>query len=409
MSRTPLVALIGAGAIATVGSTMTLIAVPWFVLQTTGSGLTTGVVAAAETLGLVLSVVLAGPLIDRYGAQRASIAADLFTCVAVAAIPLVHHAAGLPLWLLVMLAFGVGAGRAPSRSAKQVLLPAVLAATGTKVSRGTGAEEAAQRVGDLLGAVLGGLLIAATSPTAVLLADGGALLVAAVLVAVFVRVPRTRGSGGTSYLQELREALAYLRRDRLLVVLGASNASANALTAGLLSVLLPAFGVLVWHDSTLVGVIIGAASGASVLGTACYALWGSGGHRWRTFAFCGLVSGPPVYLVVALDPAPVVLIGLLALGMLANGAINPVISAVKYDRVPEPLRGRVFSALHAVGSAAMPIGSVVAGVLLDGIGPHGAAYAFSGLCLLSALCPFVFPVWRQMDDVPAAQGVKAQG
>ncbi|PKW16242.1 MFS transporter [Saccharopolyspora spinosa] len=399
MTRTtPLVALVAAGGIATLGSTMTLIAIPWFVLQTTGSGVSTGLVAAAETLGLVLSVVLTGTLVDRYGARRASLVADLFTCGAVVLIPLAHNTVGVSLPLLVVLALGIGAGRAPSRSAKQVLLPAVLAVTRTRVSRGTSAEEASQRAGDLIGALLGGLLIALFSPATVLLADGAALLLAAVFVGVFVRVrPVSGGHSAAGYLQELREALGYLRRDRLLVVLGASNASSNALTTGLLSVLLPAFGVLVWHNSTLVGVLIGAASGGSMLGTALYALRGTGRHRWRTFAVCGLISGPPVYLVVALGPPPVLLVGLVSLSMVANGALNPVIAAVKYDRVPEPLRGRVFSALHAVGSAAMPLGSMIAGVLLDGIGPHGAAYALCGLCVIAVGCPFVFKVWRQMD------------
>ncbi|SFE00775.1 hypothetical protein SAMN04487819_106222 [Actinopolyspora alba] len=48
MSRTPLAALVAASGVATVGSTMTLIAVPWFVLHTTGSGLSTGLVATAS-------------------------------------------------------------------------------------------------------------------------------------------------------------------------------------------------------------------------------------------------------------------------------------------------------------------------------------------------------------------------
>ena len=47
-----------------------MIALPWFVLTTTGSATKTGLVALAELLPLVLLKVLGGPVIDRVGARR---------------------------------------------------------------------------------------------------------------------------------------------------------------------------------------------------------------------------------------------------------------------------------------------------------------------------------------------------
>ncbi|WP_043716949.1 MFS transporter, partial [Kutzneria sp. 744] len=289
-----------------------------------------------------------------------------------------------------------------SRSAKQVLLPAVLAVTGVPVERGTSAEESALRTGDLLGAPLGGVLIGLVGPTWVLLADGAALLSAAVLVGLLVRVrpavnlapaPSTR-----AYLRELRQAAEHFRQDRLLLVIGVQCAALNAVTVGLLSVLLPAYGLTVWHNSTLVGVLIAASSGASILGTALYGWLGDGGHRWRVFATCSLISGAPVFLAVAVDPNPVLLVLVVSACMMANGPINPVIAAVKYARVPEQLRGRVFAAFHASANAAMPLGLLLAGVLLDAVGPTAAVLALGGVCLVVTLWPFLFRVWRGMDE-----------
>ncbi|MFK0295206.1 MFS transporter [Streptomyces sp. NPDC090442] len=405
----PLAALVLASGASSLGATMTLIAVPWFVLVRTGSGTQTGLVAAAETLGLVLSLLFAGPLVDRYGARRGSVIADLCTCLAVLAIPLADALGGLSLPLLVALVFAVGASRAPARSAKQVLLPAVITVTGVPVQRATSAEETALRTGDLFGAPLGGALIALVGPTSVLIADGAALVVSALLVGLLVTGgPATAGGGDTAgvrgYLRELGETVTQFRRDRLLLAIGGACAAVNALTSGLLSVLLPAYGVSVWHNSTLVGVLIGTASGGSILGTVLYGWLSRGAHRWRTFSVCFLLSGAPVYVVVALNPHPLLLVPLVSLFMIANGPVNPVIAAVKYARVPHALRGRVFAAFHASANAAMPLGLLFAGVLLDGVGPTTAAYVLGGACLAITACPFLFRVWHDMDAPDTVTG-----
>jgi hypothetical protein len=97
-----------------------------------------------------------------------------------------------------------------------------------------------QRVGDLLGAPIGGVLIAALGPARVLLFDAGPLLVAATLIAAFVRCGRQPAGERACYLTELREAATQLVADRLLPAVGAMCAVSNALFVGLFTVLLPA-------------------------------------------------------------------------------------------------------------------------------------------------------------------------
>lgn len=70
--RAPLLALLSASGISAVGSAMTMVAIPWFVLSTTGSGARTGLVAGAETLVLLLSLALTGSLLDHYGGRAVS-------------------------------------------------------------------------------------------------------------------------------------------------------------------------------------------------------------------------------------------------------------------------------------------------------------------------------------------------
>ena len=82
----PLYALLTGTGVSIVGSLMTLIAVPWFVLQTTGSPAKTGITTAVWVLPVILSGALAGPIVDRVGHKRIGVVGDLGAGLSVAAV-----------------------------------------------------------------------------------------------------------------------------------------------------------------------------------------------------------------------------------------------------------------------------------------------------------------------------------
>lgn len=88
-------ALIGANAVSWTGNMAGLIAVPWFVLEVTGSAAKTGLAGAAIGAGTVLSGVFAGPVVDRMGHKRVSVLADLTSGTTTAAVPLLYLAGAL--------------------------------------------------------------------------------------------------------------------------------------------------------------------------------------------------------------------------------------------------------------------------------------------------------------------------
>ena len=87
-NRLPLYALLAANGISTVGNMLTLLAIPWFVLQTTGSAAKTGLTGAFAVLPLALAAFFGGALVDRVGFKRLSVAADLASGLTVASIAL---------------------------------------------------------------------------------------------------------------------------------------------------------------------------------------------------------------------------------------------------------------------------------------------------------------------------------
>jgi MFS family permease len=398
--RLPLLALLGAFGISHAGSVMTLLAIPWFVLQTTGSGVQTGVVTAAETIGLLASSILSGPVIDRIGARGISVLADIAAVIAVGTIPLADATVGLSLPLLTVLAGLAGLTRAPGDTAKRVLLPGAIALAGTTLERGSGAADAMIRMGRTLGAPLAGTMIMVIGAPGVLLLDAATFLVAALLIGVCVRVDEAVLTEPGGYFGWLATGLRYVRRDRLILAIIGTVTMMNALDAGMNAVLQPAFAADVRGSSVLLGELMGVFGLGAAAGSLIYGWLGPRWGRWPTFAVCALFAGAPRFLLLWMEPSvPLLLFGFFICG-LAAGSLNPVLVTVELDRIPPHLRARVLGAGEAGVLAMMPVGALAAGVLLDGIGLEATLLAFAAVYAVTTLCPVAFRVWRQMDERP---------
>jgi MFS family permease len=68
--RLPVLALLSANAVSITGNAMASVAIPWFVLQTTGSAAKTGFTFAVIGLSNVLAAFFGGPVVDRLGYRR---------------------------------------------------------------------------------------------------------------------------------------------------------------------------------------------------------------------------------------------------------------------------------------------------------------------------------------------------
>ena len=100
-SRLPLAALLTANAISITGNRITQLAIPWFVLQTTGSVAKTGLAGFFTLLPVVISSALGGVIVDRLGLRRASVVSDVASGLSVLLVPVLFHTVGLPFAALL--------------------------------------------------------------------------------------------------------------------------------------------------------------------------------------------------------------------------------------------------------------------------------------------------------------------
>jgi MFS family permease len=410
--RRPLAGLLTAEMISLVGSRMSMIALPWFALTSTGSAAKTGVVAFAEMLPYVLACALGGPLIDRVGARRMSIVADLSSGVAVVTIPLLHRADLLSFGSLVGLVAVAGLLRGFGDSAKLVIFPETVAAAGVEMTRAASLHDGLSRLATLLGAPLAGLLIAALDAPTVLLLDAATFAAGAVIIAL--AVPRrltpvpdhhAEPADREPYLMALRVGLRFLRQDRLLRGLLIIIFVTNLADAAYGTVFAPVWARDVIGSPAALGFISAAFAVGAVLGNVVFTVLASKVPRFWVFTVGFLIAGAPRFVAFALTDQLWIVYAVSFVAGVSIAAVNPILGALLYERIPERLRARVLGLTRAVTWAGIPLGGLLGGAAVQGLALPAACLAFGLAYLVVTLLPFFSRVWRTMDERPAPDRV----
>lgn len=401
--RTALRGWLVSEAISLTGTRISMVALPWFVLTTTGSATQTGLVAAAETLPMVLLKAFGGPLIDRAGARRVSIACDLGSVLAVGAVPLLHAADLLSFPLLLVLVALAGALRGPGDAAKHALVPALAEHGGVPMERVTGLAGAVERTAGMLGAAAAGGLVAWLGAAEALLVDAATFGAAAAVLALATRdLPRPEPEAEAgSYLGRLRTGWDFLRHQPLLLSITLMLAVTNMLDMAYTAVLVPVWARDTGHGAGAVGLLFAVFAGASVLGSVAAAQWGTRLPRLRTYLVAFLLCGAPRFLVLALEAPLAAVLLVIAVGGFASGFLNPLLGAVIFERIPKPLVGRVSSLTTATCFALMPLGGVLGGGLVSGASLVTALLVCGAAYFVATMAPAVLPTFRAMDERPA--------
>lgn len=200
-----------------------------------------------------------------------------------------------------------------------------------------------------------------------------------------------------TYRAELREGYAFLIRSRLLLAITLMVMVTNGLDAGWSSVLLPVHAEREPGGAVQLGLLSGLFGAGALAGALVYGAVGHRMPRWPVYTLCFLLCGAPRFVVAAWLPGWGALAVAMVAGGIAAGAINPILSTVTFESVPDELRTRVLGTLGAGVLLTTPMGGLAAGYLVDGVGVATALLLTGGAYLLATLCPLVFPSWRRMD------------
>ncbi|MBX4906056.1 MULTISPECIES: MFS transporter [Rhizobium] len=405
----PFLALAAAETLSLSGTRLSTVAVPWLVLSATGSPVLTGLTAMMEMLPYVLAKALGGPLIDRVGAKRIAIICDAASMAVVGLVPLLDLFGVLTVPMLLPLVFAMGVLRGPSDAAKQAMVPDIAALADVPLERVTGVSSAIERLASTMGAAGAGLLIGLIGPGQALIVNAATFAAATVIIATGIpgirRTPAILAASdarpASSYLDDLRGGWRFLRSDAVLVSIVTMVAITNLLDQAYHAVLLPVWTKNAGHGPELLGAMFAAFCGASVAGAAIAAVIGERMPRLIVYTVAFLLTGCPRFLVLAVDAPLGSVFATLAIAGFASGFLNPILSAVIFERIPKPLTGRVTAMNTALCFALIPFGGLVGGALISTIG-LGAALLLCGLAYLAAtLFPLALKSFRGFDKAVA--------
>lgn len=393
--RASLTAVLVANAVSLLGNVLAAVAIPWFVLVETGSALQTGIAALFASAPLAIGAFFGGTITDRVGPRRASVIGDVLSAMSVAGIPALHQLGALEFWHLLALAFLGALFDAPAAAAREAMIPELTRRAGMRTEQVTSALTATEHGAYLLGAPLAGFLIAVMGAPSLLWLDAITFLLSAALVSVFGTRISTDAASRTTYAGELVDGLRYiLREPAILTVTLAATAGAFFIDP-LSPVLLPIYVNDQFGDPTALGFALGAYGVGGLLGIGLFFVLADRLTRPALYRVLWIAYAASSAALIALPPLPPLLIALVVIGVTV-GAIDPLERAVRQERTPAHLRGRVFSAMYAVPKVVVPLGVFTAGLLVEVFGLRGALIGFAVGNAAIALTVAVVPGVRRL-------------
>ncbi len=375
-------ALVGAQVVSSLGSLMTAVALPWFVLESTGSAAKMSIVLAAESAPLLLLGVPSALFVARRGPWRTLVACDTVWVLTTAAIPFLHALGVLSLPLLLALAFASGVPWAAASGSQSAMVTGLL---GDDVRRVAGVNALLQtltRLTYFVGPAIGGVVLAAFGAPAVLWLDAASFFVSLLIVAFAVPpVGPVAADAGSRHA-----GWRFLRRDGWMRPVTA----AQALSQGAFTAMTAAIPVLAFsghdRDAALAGALLALWGGGAMLGSLLALrlvrtarLPGLGAIAWAWQA-------APLWALAASRSAVVAAVALGASG-LANGVRVPPISALTLQRVPQRICAETMTAASSVILGTGFVGLLAAGHVLEHADP---SLAWVGIATVQSVAALLF-------------------
>ncbi|MFC8507099.1 MFS transporter [Streptomyces sp. NPDC057411] len=386
---------VGAYTASTLGDSIYYLALSWTVVST-GTPAQAGLVMAVSAVPRALLMLGGGVVADRLGPRRVVIGSDAVRSLVVLGLAAALLLTSPGLWALAAVALVFGVVDALFLPAVGALPPRI--APHDQLARIQGLRGLAYRCGAVLGAPLGGLMVALGGPTA---AFGAAGLLFALSVPLLSALrlgplPATGEARDGTALSDLVDGLRYLRGHRLLgplmiIVFLSDLGFVGPLNVGL--------AVLAeqrdWGASGIGWILAGFGTGAG----AASLLLTVRGRVPRAGAVSGLTMTVGALAIGALASTtllPAAVAVAVAIGLLA-GLSGALCNALVQTHCDPAYLGRVtaVSGLCSLGLAPLSFPVTGAAIGLWGLGP---VYAVSAaVCALSGIYGLVVPAVRRAE------------
>jgi MFS family permease len=380
--------------VSTLCTRLSFVVVAWLLLVHGQSWVRVGLVLSVQALAFLAGGPVGAVALERFSARQVSVATDLASAVALAAVPFLTR----NVIVLCLLAALLGLLRAVNDVGKHVL-------TGAAASIDTDDEGTSARSREWLVGLVVLVAGAAVGAVAAWLDAVGAIWVVAMLLTVCAAMV-VRSAPASEPAEADADApegtVAELWRQPL-----ARRIGVVALLTGLFAFTGAVILGVVWVRDVFaspdpLGVVGGAFVVAAVAGGLVFTAVAAHPIRYLLLAIGFAIGGGAVAVLGGLAPTELLVVLVALVVGLATATAVPVLGLVLANRVPARLRGRVGAVATAVVAASVPPGAFAASWIV-GQAPLLVAVSVGAACYLAAmLIPFfAYQTWQEL--LPAGE------
>jgi DHA3 family macrolide efflux protein-like MFS transporter len=354
-----------------IASSITTVALPIWIFSITDSGTAVGLLETFYSLFYIITVPIAGILIDRNDRKVMMMMYDILSVIGLILLLVFQMTGKLDVWHLYVAAVLQGIGVA-------FYWPSYAAAITTMVSkqqyvRANGLMSLLSEMPEIFGPVLAGLLYLAIGLNGILAINLIAFAIS-ISILLYVEVPKTpRTKEGTSsqtqFLNEAIYGIKYILRRPNLLGLQLIFFTGNLFSGIALSVavLYPMILLRTGNDPQTLGVVQSAGAIASVLSGVALIALGTIKRPARAIILAWLVSSLLGMSLLGIGQTLVIWLIAVVINSIFDPVVNVAMDSFLQAKVPPDLQGRVFSASDFIAQLVLPVTPLVAGYLGDRI------------------------------------------
>ena len=350
--------LIG-GTISLLGDQFYLVALPWLVLQQTGSAVVMGAIMMAGAIPRALLMLMGGAVSDRMSARKIMIATAMARTICVTVIAVLVWLRVLRTWELYALAVAFGVADAFAVPAQTAYMPSLLKREQLVAARSV--SQSTAQMTTIVGPVPAGFVIKTLGVAWAFLVDAISFLF---IIGALWKLPDPPKSqtARKGMLHSIVEGIAYVGKDVPLRSLMLLVTILNFCIAGPVSIGLAYLSKTRFGSPAEYGIAISAVAAGSLLGALLAGVWKIR-QRGMMILLVSLALGVCLGSIGLLGKVWSIASVLLVMGA-AAGIVNIHIGAWVMQRIDVAVRGRVASVLMLASYGITPISLAVAGFLV---------------------------------------------
>ena len=345
------------------------VALPFLILELTGSDLAVGTVLMTAAFPRAILMLVGGAVTDRYTPRDVMLASNVCRGLLVALLAALLVSDTVAVWHLYAVALAFGTADAFFFPAFTAIVPRVVPDT-TKLAPANGLLQTSANTTTLVGPAAGGVVVASLGTAAALGFDVMTFAVSALMLWLIRLAPRAGasaaepGAARTQVAAAIREGLGYVWQDgglRVLVVTAAviGFASQGPLVVGLTTLADERFA-----GPTSFGAMISAAGGGAIAGSLAGGLIGARLNRRLALVVSWTATG---FVIAGLGFAESVAFAAVLAGVMGAGGavVNVVLMTWLQSRTEPALLGRVMSVVMFAAVGLTPLSYAVAGLVAE--------------------------------------------